>query len=139
MRIGLEWVRDQIHADVVAAGYENLTLAHIRVFSYPTPNGKRPSEVADKLQITKQSVNDLLGQLEHLGYLTRDPDPTDGRARIIHLTATGRKLQSITERAARSAEIKVSKLLGIRRFDQFRRGLEELTRQIDTLSSTPAT
>jgi hypothetical protein len=39
----------------------------IRVFSYPTSEGRRPSEVGDKLEITKQPVNDLLGHLEGLG------------------------------------------------------------------------
>jgi DNA-binding MarR family transcriptional regulator len=134
MRLGLHWIQEQIHSEVAAAGYEGLTLAHIRVFSFPRPNGRRPSEVAEKLQITKQSVNDLLGNLEDLGYLIRAPDPTDGRARVIRLTASGRKLQIVTERAAQSAELRVAELLGSRRFAQFRRGLEELTHQIDNLS-----
>jgi DNA-binding MarR family transcriptional regulator len=134
MRIGLEWVRAQIYSAVLAAGYEELTPAHIRVFSYPSPDGRRPSEVADKLQITKQSVNDLLGHLEQLGYLTRELDPSDGRARIVRLTASGRQVMVETNRAARAAELRVSELLGSRRFAQFRQGLLELTRQIDAMS-----
>jgi len=42
--------------------------------------------LADQLQITKQSVNDLLRHLEQHGYITRQHDPTDGRARIVRLT-----------------------------------------------------
>ena len=55
--------------------------------------GLRPSQLADQRGITKQSVNDLLGHLEGHGYLVREPDSADGRARVIRLTSKGRRLQ----------------------------------------------
>ena len=45
--------------------------------------------LAEEVGITKQSVNDLLGHLEGRGYLVRVPEPVDGRARVIRLTAKG--------------------------------------------------
>jgi DNA-binding MarR family transcriptional regulator len=134
MRIAVEWIRAQIYSDVVAAGHEDLTPAHVRVFSYPGPDGRRPSEVAETLQITKQSVNELLGHLERLGYLSRETDPADGRARTLRLTAKGRELQVATDRAAYAAERRVAELLGERRFTQFRGGLAELVQLINGLS-----
>jgi DNA-binding MarR family transcriptional regulator len=134
MRIGLQWVREQIHAGVAAAGYEDVNPAHVQVFQYPSPDGLHPSELADKLQITKQSVNDLLGHLERFGYITREPDPNDGRARVIRLTSKGRELQSVIYSQAQAAELRVADLLGTRRFAQLRSGLEELTRRLDSVS-----
>ena len=61
--------------------------------------------LADQLQITKQSVNDLLRHLEQHGYITRQHDPTDGRARIVRLTAKGRRLDTTVGYEARSAEL----------------------------------
>ena len=49
------------------------------------------AKLADQVGITKQSVNDLLGHLEGHGYLVRVPDPADGRARVIRLTAKGQR------------------------------------------------
>jgi DNA-binding IclR family transcriptional regulator len=45
------------------------------MFRHPTLDWRRPTEIADQLQISKQSVHELLGHLEQR-YLTREPDPT---------------------------------------------------------------
>lgn len=111
---------------MLAAGYDDLNPAHVGLFRYPTLDRQRPSELADQLQITKQSVNDLLGHLEQCGYLTREPDPADGRARVIRLTTNGRRLEKTINGQAQAAELKIAELLGPRRFSQLRTALEEL-------------
>ena len=75
---------------VAAAGFDDITPAHISMFRYPTLDWRRPTEIAGQLQISKQSVHELLTHLERQGYLDREPDPTDGRARIVRLTDRGR-------------------------------------------------
>src|ERR1700726_329286 len=92
LRVVWQWVRDQMYAGVVAAGYDDLNAAHVELWRYPGLDGLRPSHLADHVGITKQSVNDLLGHLERHGYLRRVPDSVDGRARVIRLTAKGRRL-----------------------------------------------
>ncbi|MGH9045410.1 MAG: MarR family winged helix-turn-helix transcriptional regulator [Acidimicrobiales bacterium] len=130
MRTAVQWVRAQIYHDVVAAGFEDLGRFHVGMFSFPTPDGLRPTVLADQLGITKQSVNNLLRDLEGRGYLHRVPDPTDGRARVIHLTAKGRRLEAVVYDAAEAAEQGIAELLGPRRFAQFRRSLEEVAGHI---------
>ncbi|HEY5014020.1 MAG TPA: MarR family winged helix-turn-helix transcriptional regulator [Acidimicrobiia bacterium] len=130
LRLGWQWVREQIFSGVLAAGYDDLNPAHVGLFRYPTLDRQRPSEVADQLQITKQSVNDLLGHLEQCGYLTREPDPADGRARVIRLTAKGRRLEKTINGQAQAAELQIAELLGPRRFSQLRNALEELARHV---------
>jgi len=49
-----------------------------------------PTDVAADVQISKQRMNDLLRDLERLGYLWLEPDPRDQRARIIRLTSRGK-------------------------------------------------
>src|SRR5881409_4008354 len=56
-------------------GFADLDFAHLTVFQYPGPQGARPSELAARLGITKQALNYLLGELERLDYLQRQPDP----------------------------------------------------------------
>ena len=130
MRTIHRWILEQVYAGVVAAGYEDLGRAHVGMFRYPTPDGLRPSEVADQLQITKQSVNDLLHDMEAGGYLVRAPHPTDGRARVIRLTAKGRRLEQTVYDAAGSCQEAIAELLGPRRFGELRAALEDVVAHI---------
>jgi len=130
MRNAHQWVIELVYARVVAAGYDDLGRSQIAMFRYPTPDGLRPSQLADRLQITKQSVNDLLGEMEERGYLVRVPDPTDGRARVIRLTAKGRQLEAIVYDGAQSAERAIAELLGPRQFAQLRHSLEKVVSHI---------
>jgi hypothetical protein len=59
----VRWIIDQIYEHVVAAGFDDLGRAHVGLFRYPTAEGLRPSELAERLQVSKQSVNDLLRDL----------------------------------------------------------------------------
>src|SRR3954454_6392026 len=70
-------------------GFGDLDLAHLNVFQYPGPQGARPSELAARLGITKQALNYLLGELERLDYLQRQPDPDDLRSKRVALTERG--------------------------------------------------
>jgi DNA-binding MarR family transcriptional regulator len=112
--------------------------AHIALFGYPGLDRQRPSELADRLQITRQSVNDLLGHLQHHGYLTREPDPADGRARVVRLTPRGRRLQATIHGQARAAEQRIVDALGATRFAQLQRALEDLTVPADQGDPPPA-
>jgi DNA-binding MarR family transcriptional regulator len=133
LRICWQWVREELYNGLIASGYDGLSRAQVTVFRFPTPEGLRPSELAERLQITKQSVNDLLRDLEALGYLTREVTPDDGRARVVRLTAKGRRLERAVYRETQLAELRMAKILGSERFDEFRRltveAVEALTGQ----------
>jgi len=131
MRVVWQWVRDQLYAGVVAAGFDDLSAAHVALWRYPGLDGVRPSQLADRVGITKQSVNDLLGHLEQHEYLMRVPDSADGRARVIRLTSKGRRLQETIYAEAGSAQLRIAEILGPRRFTQFHSSLELLTAQLE--------
>jgi DNA-binding MarR family transcriptional regulator len=130
-----QWVRDQLYAGVVAAGYDDLNAAHVGLWRYPGLEGLRPSHLADRRGITKQSVNELLGHLEQHGYLLRVPDSADGRARVIRLTSKGWRLQKTIYAEAGAAQLRIAEILGPRRFAQLHSSLELLTEQ---LAGSPA-
>ena len=125
-----QWVRDQLYAGVVAAGYDDLNAAHVGLWRYPGLEGLRPSQLADRRGITKQSVNELLGYLEQHGYLLRVPDSVDGRARVIRLTPKGWRLQKTIYAEAASAQLRIEEILGPRRYAQLHSSLELLTEQL---------
>jgi len=131
------WVRDQLYAGVVAAGYDDLNAAHIGLWRYPGLDGLRPSQLADRVGITKQSVNDLLGHLEQHGYLLRVPDSADGRARVIRLTPRGRRLEQTIYAEAGAAQLRIADILGPQRFAQLHSSLELLTQQLTGSLAVP--
>jgi DNA-binding MarR family transcriptional regulator len=85
----------------------------------------RPTDLADELRISKQAVNDLLGDLERQGYIRRHVDPADRRSRLIRLTPKGMKLEDTVRLAARDAERQLERELGRERFHSFREALVE--------------
>ena len=71
------------------AGYDDLRIAHLVVFQHIDPEGSRITDLAAKAQMAKPSMAYLVEHLEAVGYLERYRDPTDGRARLVRLTARG--------------------------------------------------
>ncbi len=126
MRTVVEWMREQIFAGVLEEGYGDVNPADVSLFRWPGMNRTRPTELAEQMRITKQSVNDLLGHLEQRGYLVREPDPADGRARIVRLTPSGRRLDKVVNREAKAAEELIVAVLGRTQFAELRAALEVL-------------
>jgi DNA-binding MarR family transcriptional regulator len=75
-----------------AAGYPNIPVSYHPVFESIDAHGTRLTELAARTDMTHQSMSELVTVLERRGYLERRPDPTDGRARLVCLTAEGRRL-----------------------------------------------
>ena len=82
LRQCLEHVRGRIEADIKAAGFADVQPAHLAVFSFPPPDGMRPSDLARRIRMSRQATNHIIGQLEALGYLERRAARKGGRRRI---------------------------------------------------------
>src|SRR4051794_7940467 len=107
-------------------GFADLDFAHLNVFQYPGPQGARPSELAARLGITKQALNYLLGELERLGYLRRQPDPDDLRSKRVELTPRGASAIRVIRDAVAEIETTWAQQLGPERFAEFRTLLLDL-------------
>jgi DNA-binding MarR family transcriptional regulator len=107
------------HSGVCEDGYDDLNPAHVSLFRYEGLDGRRPTQLAESMQITKQSINDLLRHLERCGYLHCRPDPEDGRARLVRLTARGRQLDAAVRVHAAAAELELARELGEESFREF--------------------
>ena len=124
----LTWllVRERIYAAVLAAGYDDLQPAHVLLFGYPTIADMRPSELAQQRGLSKQTINDLLRQMEAKGYLELRQDPSDGRARLITLTARGSELADLIRSIAQDIQEEWARVIGIRRYEALRQSLLRL-------------
>jgi DNA-binding MarR family transcriptional regulator len=116
LRMAWQRVRARIYSGVEHDGYSDLNPAHVALFRFETIDGRRPTQVAESMQITKQSVNDLIRDLERHGYAQYRTDPRDHRARLIHLTARGRRLEAAAHKYAIAADCELEQELGQERF-----------------------
>ncbi len=73
---------------VVGAGYPQKP-KHSAVFGQLGPEGARLTELARGANMTPQGMGGLVDELEQLGYVFREPDPADRRAKIIRLDSPG--------------------------------------------------
>ena len=120
MRMPVDAVRRRIFADLNAAGFTDLGEAHMAVLRYPGPQGRRPSDLAAELGMSKQAVNYLLGALEQSGYLRRSDDPDDKRSRRIELTGRGEAVRQTIRATVADIESELASELGDRAFEQLR-------------------
>ena len=126
LRVPWEAVQRHMLERLHERGFDDLDAAHLNVFQYPGPQGARPTELAARLQISKQALNYLLGELERLGYLERRPDPDDLRSKRVALTRRGVSTVHAIREAVAELESAWAQQLGQRRFAQLRRLLLDL-------------
>ena len=74
-------------------GFGDFRTAHGTIGQHIADQGSRVTELAELAQISKPSVVYLVNDLERLGYVERIADPTDGRAKLVRLTARGARAQ----------------------------------------------
>ena len=126
LRLAHEEGQRRLYEAMQAAGHTQLLPAHFRLLRYPGPDGVRPSDLAEQVDSTKQAINPLLNDLERWGYLRREPDPEDGRARVLRLTARGQELLRLIRDQHAEIEAQWAQLIGARRFAQLRSTLRDL-------------
>jgi DNA-binding MarR family transcriptional regulator len=126
LRVPFETVRDRMLAGLHERGFTDLVAAHLDVFQYPGPENQRPLELATQTRMTKQALNYLLGQLQQLGYLTRDPDHHDQRSKRIRLTSQGHAVLKAIREIVGDVENEWEEQLGPRKFAQLRNLLTQL-------------
>jgi DNA-binding MarR family transcriptional regulator len=90
---------------LAAAGFADLRPAHSRVFeNLDVRHGTRLIDLAERAQMTHQSMSELVASLEQRGYVERRPDPTDRRAKIVCFTPRGRQMMRMAVPAITAIE-----------------------------------
>jgi DNA-binding MarR family transcriptional regulator len=140
LRIPLDAVVARIIAGLHDKGFADLVPAHFPVLRYPGPQNRRPSELAAEARMTKQAMNYLLGQMQQLGYLTRDDDPDDQRFKRVRLTKRGHAAAQVIRAIVAEIEAELEHELGPAQLDQLRQLLIQLnaTRFVREFHERPA-
>src|SRR6476469_3310859 len=119
-------LENRVFAALVAAGFDDITIAQARIFQRIGPNGTRLTDLAQAAQVTKQTAGFLVDQLERAGYVERVVDPVDGRARLVRITPRGARTIPIGAAEIARVEAEWAEQLGRDRLAELRKTLSEL-------------
>lgn len=116
----LDWVEDR-HLELMAdAGFDDVRRAHNAVFVHLPSEGRRLTDLADRADMSKQAMGELVDDLVDKDYLERTPDPTDGRAKLIVWADRGERAHEATLEVFARIESELAETLGHDRFDELR-------------------
>lgn len=128
LRVPNQAVVNHCHQALNAAGFTDLRAAHMPIFMHidHPPAGTTVTVLAERAQMTKQSMGELVGYLEKQGYVERGPDPADGRAKTVRLTDRGWAAHEEAPRVVRALEDHWAARLGEAKMRELRALLKEL-------------
>lgn len=119
-------MENRVFEALAAAGYDDFTPAQGRIFQRISANGSRLTELAEQAQVTKQTAGFLVDQLERAGYVRREPDPTDARARLIQISERGRAATELASAVVAEVEAEWTAHLGAAETARLRKTLNSL-------------
>jgi DNA-binding MarR family transcriptional regulator len=105
--------------------------AHLQVFGTIKASGTRLTDLASSAGLSLSATAELVDGLEHLGYLERRADPSDGRAKLVCLTDQGWEAVREGRRLIAAIERDWAKALGDDAFESLCGGLQQLVDALD--------
>lgn len=127
-----------VHLDCMArlqeCGFDGLRMRHLTVFESLPREGARITALAADSGMSKQAMGELVDEIEASGYIERQVDPQDRRARKIVLTAKGEQAYQQAMEIVSRSESEYADLVGSDRYLSARATLDDL---IATLESRP--
>ncbi|MES9604898.1 MarR family transcriptional regulator [Actinomadura sp. NPDC000929] len=121
-------LQEELFRRLAEQGHPDVRPRHGTVLAFLEPEGLRATELSARSGQHKQIVGTIVDELVELGYVRREPDPGDRRAKRV--VPTGRGLDEIAKARAilASIEDRHRRALGDERFTVFRDALAEIAR-----------
>jgi DNA-binding MarR family transcriptional regulator len=130
----------QLASRLEQLGFPALRPAQLQVLGSigrQTSAGVRLSDLVAELSLPKQTVGDLLDELEQLRLVERFPDPEHGVIKRVRLGPKGKVWAAEVRRVSAEAEARWATRLGTKKMKSLRALLEELAATVD--GEKPAT
>jgi DNA-binding MarR family transcriptional regulator len=112
-------VQGELFDRLAEAGFDDIAPRHGVVLAYLRPEGIRATELARMSGQLKQVIGVIVDDLESLGYVERQPDPNDRRAKLVLPTARGRKQMKTADGIMAEIMERHAANLGAEEFDRF--------------------
>lgn len=121
-------VQDELFETLAEQGHPDVRPRHGSVLAFLDRGGTRATELSQRSGQHKQIVGTVVDELVQLGYVSREPDPRDRRAKLVVPTVNG--LDEITRARAILAAIerRHEQSLGTEGYTSFKAALQQITR-----------
>jgi DNA-binding MarR family transcriptional regulator len=128
-------------------GYPDIRPSHTAVFANLGMGAVRVTDLAERAQVTQQAMGKMLMELERMGYVARDIDSGDKRAKEIRLTLLGGSLAADSLEVIDQIRSYYEHKIGSQSLDELEANLRHAVRKlqldylpeywVDPASSTP--
>lgn len=112
-------------------GYPDIRPAHSAVFANLGMGAVRVTELAERAQVTQQAMGKMLKELERKGYITRNIDSGDKRAKEITLTERGVQLAEDSLQVVEQVRALYAEKIGAAQLDLLEEQLRQAIRQLE--------
>jgi DNA-binding MarR family transcriptional regulator len=132
-RLLREFSRDferRIWRALAERGYPDIRPSHSAVLANLGLGAVRVTELAERAQVTQQAMGKMLKELERMGYVTRNVDSGDKRAREIRLTERGIELAADSVAAVAEVRDYYSEKIGEQELQELENGLRNAVRKL---------
>jgi DNA-binding MarR family transcriptional regulator len=112
---GFEWFDESLQMSLREAGWPQLTRPESMVMMHVQMDIVRPADIARSLRLTRQAVHSTINSLVERGVFQLADDPTDGRIRIVQLTAQGNAMRADAQRIVEHLSKELARRIGTKR------------------------
>jgi DNA-binding MarR family transcriptional regulator len=117
------WLDDGLQAYMRKHAGISLPRAQSMMMVYLSEGVDRPADLAMRLRVSKQAVQQALKELITKDMVTIKPDPDNGRQKLVRFTTHGRELRDIARQGLESLEAELTGQIGAERVRQLRDAL----------------
>ncbi|WP_350347965.1 MarR family winged helix-turn-helix transcriptional regulator [Agromyces sp. G08B096] len=119
-------VQREFTADLRARGVDGLRPKHGAVLAYLDEGGSRATDLARRSGQHKQVIGTLVDELTELGYVRREPDPADRRAKLVVPTERGLEEMRRSDAIVAEFEARCADALGASEYGAFKDALRRV-------------
>jgi DNA-binding MarR family transcriptional regulator len=114
-------VQRELFSGLAEQGHPELRARHGAVLAYLDEQGSRATDLAALSGQHKQVIGTLVDELVELGYVERQPDPADRRAKLIVPTRKGLDEMTRSDAIMAAIEQRYAEAVGEKAYAEFKR------------------
>lgn len=111
------WVDDGLQAHMRREAGFSLPRAQSMIMVCLSDGVVSQLELAQRLQVSKQAIQQALRSMVKKGMVTIDPDPANGRQRVVKVTPQGEAMRDIARRGMQQLQEELGRRIGAERLE----------------------
>ncbi|WP_273940603.1 MarR family winged helix-turn-helix transcriptional regulator [Kutzneria chonburiensis] len=120
-------IQQELFGTLAAQGFDDLQPRHGAVLAYLDVDGVRATDLSRLSGQHKQVIGTIIDELEALGYVHRQPDPADRRAKLVCPTERGLAQQRAADKIMTAIQDRHARRLGREAYAQFKSAFIDVT------------